>query len=203
MRIEAVVVAVVAHTAVVECLFLQVTVPVDAEILHYRAVRIHCSLSVNRRDISVGSCRRHQTSWIGVREVSCNATTIVPVRRTIEIDFGCGSVAKHRAWLVLMTSEDFFSPSEWVEVGSMLSVSMSTSCCTESFAVVVDNHRAIDYLITSVQIHIVDAEVVETLSEPRTTACLLFPIPALRQFVCRRVDIESLHVDMRIDASTD
>ena len=80
-----------------------------------------------------------------------------------------------------------------VEVAAMLCVTVSETCGGKSLAVVVYDHGAKAYLITSVPVDIGNAEVMISLSLPRSIG-IVEPSPALLQRVCSRVNIVCYHL---------
>ena len=80
-----------------------------------------------------------------------------------------------------------------VEVAAVLRIAMPQACGGEPLAVVVNHHRAEDYLVAAVPVDIGYAEVVEALAEP-FVAGVLIPAPSLREGVCLGVYIEGTHL---------
>ena len=82
----------------------------------------------------------------------------------------------------------------------MLGIAMAQTGSVKTFAVVIDNHRTEADLIATVPVHIGNAEVVVALSAVRPALAL--PLPVQRQLVGRGVHRKSLHVVLRIAASS-
>ena len=83
----------------------------------------------------------------------------------------------------------------------MLSVTMTEACGRQSLTIVVDNHRAIYYLIATVHINVGNSIVVISLSLPWTIG-IIIPAPTLLQGVCSRVYIKGYHLMTGINTAS-
>ena len=109
------------------------------------------------------------------------------------VNLACRGITVVVAGIVLVAGVNLLSMNIWIEVAAMLCVTMSETCGGKSLAIVVYDHRAETYLITSVPVDIGNAEVMISLSLPRSVG-IVEPSPALLQRVCGRVDIVCNHL---------
>ena len=109
------------------------------------------------------------------------------------IYLACRGITIVVARLVFVAGVNLLSVNIRIEVAAMLCVTMSETCCGKSLAIVIDNHGAETYLVASVPVDIGNAEVMISLSLPRSVG-IVEPSPALLQRMCGRVNIVCNHL---------
>ena len=80
---------------------------------------------------------------------------------------------------------------------------MTEACSGQTMTVVIDDHRAIDNLITTIQVNVGYTVVVVTIGIPRVTpTTIVRPMPTFCQGMCAGIDIVGTHLMLRVDTTS-
>ena len=158
----------VLAVGIVEALFEQVAVPIDAHVVGQTRLGESCNVVIG--DAADGVVVRRETHGSGdvVGEVACHAASVIAAACLAIVDLAGGGVAIVVGRLVFVAGIDFMSVHIGVEVAVVLGIAVTESRGGESVSVVVDDHGTEANLIATVPVHIGHGIVMVAVAIPGT-----------------------------------
>ena len=190
------------NSNIVEALLLQVTIPIDTEVLS-QSVGVDTDMIVGygryRRIMRTIAYRARNV----IIEITCQASTsIIGVGHTI-INLAGSSVTIVVGRRILITSEHFLTMDVRIQVADVGSITMTETGGRKALTIVINHHGTPDDLVTTIPIDIGDGIVVIALSIPRRTSLIISPLPTHVESMGRWIDIISDKLMAGIDTTTE
>ena len=190
------------NSNIVEALLLQVTIPIDTEVLS-QSVDIDTDMVISHsRYRRIMRTITYRTRNVVIEVTSQASTRIVGIGHTIiNLAGSCVTIVVGRS--ILITSEHFLTMDVRIQVADVGSITMTKSCCRKTLTIVINHHGTPDDLVTTIPIDIGDGIVVIALSIPRRTRLIVGPLPTHVESMSRWIDIVSDKLVAGIDTTTE
>ena len=139
-----------------------------------------------------------------VAEVAAEGAAVVARRLQAVVYLARRRIPIGTRGFIFITRELLLTMTVGVEVAAVLGVAVTQAGGAETLSVVVDNHRAEDYLVAAVPVGVGNLEVVEAVAKPGVAPSgVVVPAPALRQLMGDGVHVEGAHLVAGIAAAAE